>query len=387
MTLTNATGDEVSDTVAITLTLVSGPDDYTVVDVYIDTLFGTFALQPGTYQIVVSHGPRYSVFKQMINVLPGSEASPQVVNANVVPVVSTTGFISGDFHVHLSSSPDSVVSRQERIITMMAEGVDYFVASDHDFVTDLTADVAALGATGAVKTALSQEITYFDSGHFGAYPFDPLNLPDPNSHTGGALDWGRAGVAVGAGYPSSGSYDLSPDEMALTAKSPPFNAIVVQANHFNSGTLGYLRLHGIFGRFGREPPVQAQVVIAWAPVAGGQIAERRAPYVGVVRADALDDGSPRRRKRDHPASVSQPARTMAREGVAIEREGFSRAEDHPAAASNCITPKSVPSVSVKYAVQPTPGTAIFGTASVPPAAATARAISSTDSTAITFVAG
>jgi len=46
MTLTNATGDEVSDSVTVTLTLVSGPDDYTVVDVYIDALFGTFALQP-----------------------------------------------------------------------------------------------------------------------------------------------------------------------------------------------------------------------------------------------------------------------------------------------------------------------------------------------------
>lgn len=206
---------------------------------------GVFALQPGTYQIVVSHGPRYSVFKQMLTVVPGSEGSPQIVNASVVPVVNTTGFISGDFHVHMAQSPDSVVSNRERVVTMLAEGVDYFVASDHDFVTDLTSDVAALGATTNIKAALSQEITYFDSGHFGAYPFDPANLPDPTSHTGGALDWGDASAAIGAGYPSDGSYDLSPEAMALLAKGPPFNAIVVQANHINSGTLGYLRVHGI----------------------------------------------------------------------------------------------------------------------------------------------
>ena len=119
---------------------------------------------------------------------------------------------------------------------------------------------------------------------------------------------------------------------------------------------GEERLHDVLGRFGREPPVQAQVVIARAPVAGGEIAERHAPHVGIVRANALDDRPARRRKRNHPASVSQPARAM-------EREGFSRAADHPAAGSNCMTPNSVPSVSVKYAVQPTPGTAIFGTAS------------------------
>jgi hypothetical protein len=206
---------------------------------------GVFALQPGTYQIVVSHGPRYSVYKQMLTVTAGSPGSPQVVNASVVPVVDTTGYISGDFHVHMLHSPDSVVSNQERIVTMLAEGVDYFVASDHDYVTDLTSDVAALGATGKVKTALSQEITYFDSGHFGAYPFDPANLPDPTSHTGGALDWGDSTSPIGMGYPSDGSYDLSPNDMALLAKGPPFNAIVVQANHFNSGTLGYLRIHGI----------------------------------------------------------------------------------------------------------------------------------------------
>ncbi|MBI3768895.1 MAG: hypothetical protein HY271_10435 [Deltaproteobacteria bacterium] len=206
---------------------------------------GVFALQPGTYQIVVSHGPRYSVFKQMLTVMAGSEASPQVVAASVVPVVDTTGFISGDFHVHMIESPDSVVSNRERIVTMLAEGVDFFVASDHDFITDLSADVVALAATNAVKAGLSQEITYFDSGHFGAYPYDPANLPDPNSHTGGALDWGNPVVEVGKGYPSNSSYDLSPNDMALMAKGPPYYAIVVQANHINSTTLGYFRIHGI----------------------------------------------------------------------------------------------------------------------------------------------
>lgn len=206
---------------------------------------GVFALQPGTYQIVVSHGPRYSVSKTMLTVVPGSAGSPQVVTANVVPVVDTTGYISGDFHVHMLQSPDSVISNRERIVTMLAEGVDYFVASDHDYVTDLTADVVALGASTKVKAAISQEITYFDSGHFGAYPYDPANLPDASSHTGGALDWGDASAGVGAGYPSDGSYDLSPDDMVLLAKGAPYNAVVVQANHFNSGTLGYFRVHGI----------------------------------------------------------------------------------------------------------------------------------------------
>jgi hypothetical protein len=200
-----------------------------------------FAVPPGDYQIVVSHGPEYSVSSTPLTVVAGSASTPQVVTASVVPVVDTTGFVSADHHVHMVDSPDSRVSHDERIVTMLAEGVDYFVASDHDFKTDLTAEVAALGASSMVKTSVSNEVTYFDSGHFGAYPLDR----DPSSETGGAIDWGRDGEPVGLGYPSNGSYDLSVNEMALVAKGVGNNATVVQANHFNSGTLGYFRTSGI----------------------------------------------------------------------------------------------------------------------------------------------
>ncbi|MEB2285736.1 MAG: hypothetical protein B6D46_10510 [Polyangiaceae bacterium UTPRO1] len=201
-----------------------------------------FAIQPGSYQIVVSHGPEYSLSKHNITVVAGDASTPQVVAASVVPVVDTTGFVSADHHVHLIDSPDSAVSKNERIITMLAEGVDYFVASDHDFKVDLSAEIAALGASALIKTAISSEVTYFDSGHFGAYPMTSI---DPSSVTGGSIDWGRAGVTPGLGYPSDGSYDLSIEEMALVAKGAPHNATVVQANHFNSGTLGYFVTSGI----------------------------------------------------------------------------------------------------------------------------------------------
>ena len=45
-TLTNATGSDVSETVTATANLVSGANDYFVVNIWYDTLFGTFAFQP-----------------------------------------------------------------------------------------------------------------------------------------------------------------------------------------------------------------------------------------------------------------------------------------------------------------------------------------------------
>ncbi len=45
-TITNATGSDVSDTVTVTANFVSGPDDYFVINIWYDSLFGTFAFQP-----------------------------------------------------------------------------------------------------------------------------------------------------------------------------------------------------------------------------------------------------------------------------------------------------------------------------------------------------
>jgi hypothetical protein len=44
-TLTNATGNDVSETITATANLVSGPHDYFVINIWYDALFGTFAFQ------------------------------------------------------------------------------------------------------------------------------------------------------------------------------------------------------------------------------------------------------------------------------------------------------------------------------------------------------
>ena len=193
-----------------------------------------FPLQPGDYGVVVSHGPEYSAVTQRITISSGNLTS---ISAQLAHVIDTSGFVSADYHVHMINSPDSDVTKDERILTMLAEGVDYFVASDHDFRTDLHADITRLGAQDRVATVVSEEITTFDLGHFNMWPLSV----DPTSITGGALDWGRSGVPVGQDYPSLGSYDLSPAE--IFASGPADS--VKQVNHFNSSTLGFFALAGI----------------------------------------------------------------------------------------------------------------------------------------------
>jgi hypothetical protein len=190
---------------------------------------GVVDLEPGDYNIVVSHGPEYDIYNERVTITAGATTT---VNATVRQVVDTTGFVSIDTHVHSVPSSDSAVTRRDRIVSMLAEGVDFFVTSDHDVVVDFSGDVSAMGAGLLVSTAPSAETTTFSYGHFNMWP----QTVNPASIIGGALDWGRSGVTPGLDYPEHFSYDLLPSE--IFGAFDPANQ-VIQINHFNSGTLGH----------------------------------------------------------------------------------------------------------------------------------------------------
>lgn len=202
---------------------------------------GPIPLPPGEYEVFVTRGPEYSAYRQRETI---ASQTTTTVNARLVRVVDTAGFVSADFHVHMLNSMDAQVTEEERIRTMAGEGVEFFVASDHDFLTDLEPQVSSLGLQAHVKTAVSDEITSHNFGHFNAWPL----VRDANSITGGAPDWGRAGVAPGMDYPSLGSYDLSPAELFAEARrrfpEGPESG-VLQINHINDASNGFFELLGI----------------------------------------------------------------------------------------------------------------------------------------------
>jgi hypothetical protein len=195
---------------------------------------GTHNLAPGTYHVVVSHGQEYDVHDEVVNV---AASATSTVNATVNQVVDTTGFVSMDTHVHMELSPDSNVSIERRITTMLAEGVDFFVPTDHDFVHDINDEITAMGVSGLIGSAPSNEITTFSYGHFNVWP--QAVGADVN---GNALDWGRDGSVPGEDYVSQGSYDLSPAEI-FGSFNPATQ--VIQLNHYNSGSLGHFNNLGI----------------------------------------------------------------------------------------------------------------------------------------------
>ena len=210
---------------------------------------GTVPLEPGSYHVVVSHGAEYDVYDQAITITAG--ATTTINPATIHQVVDTTGFVAIDTHVHMLESPDSEVTDVNRIVSEMAEGVDFFTPTDHDHVHDLTGTIAAMGVTGLIATAPSEEITTFNFGHFNVWPL----TVNGSSITGGALDWGRAPSSPGLGFVGDTNYDLSPTEL-FGSFNPATH--VIQINHFNSGTLGHFNSLGIDAQ--AIPPISSNRV-------------------------------------------------------------------------------------------------------------------------------
>jgi hypothetical protein len=182
-------------------------------------------IEPGSYRVVFSHGPEYSSTSSDIVVTAGATTP---VSGQLARVLDTTGFVGSDFHVHSIDSPDSSIARAERVVTMLAEGLDFFTPTDHDFLTDFAPTIAALGASSLLGSATGSELTTFDYGHFNAWP---LTI-DPSKVNGGSVDHGGAAPA-GQDFPSSGNYSLTPAQIIAAANTDP-GTNTVQVNHIHS---------------------------------------------------------------------------------------------------------------------------------------------------------
>ncbi|MCH8815987.1 MAG: carboxypeptidase regulatory-like domain-containing protein, partial [Chloroflexi bacterium] len=175
--------------------------------VFVDNMgdSGEFFIEPGSYRVVVSHGTEYSIFEEDIVVTAGAL---NTVSAQIARVIDTTGFVSGDFHIHQLNSPDSAVTFEQRVVSALAEGLEFFTPSDHQFRSDLAPTIASLGVGSLVSVAPNSENTTPDYGHFNAWPV-PI---DPNQVNGGALDWAVEAPA-GQDFPSFGNYVMPPAEI------------------------------------------------------------------------------------------------------------------------------------------------------------------------------
>jgi hypothetical protein len=128
---------------------------------------GALELPPGRYRVLVSHGLEWSTFEQQVDV---SSERGVVLRARLLRAFETENWLACDFHLHADPSGDSEVPLRDRVIALLAEGVEFAVATDHNHVTDYGPSIAELGAANRLGAARGVEITTGSWGHFNAFP-------------------------------------------------------------------------------------------------------------------------------------------------------------------------------------------------------------------------
>ncbi len=139
-------------------------------------------LPSGTYDVSVSHGPEWTLHRARVSVEPTHGAS---IRAALSRVWDMSDWTACDLHVHALPSFDSQVPIEDRVASLVAEGIEFAVPSEHNVIGDYGAGVralplAALDALGGrgLSWVPAVEITTDHAprriGHFNVYPFRPL---------------------------------------------------------------------------------------------------------------------------------------------------------------------------------------------------------------------
>lgn len=177
----------------------------------------------GAYEIMVTRGPAFSRVVTPVTLTPGES---RTIIARIDRVVDEPGWIGADTHVHSVRSFDSPVPQNDRVLTFAAEGVEMLVSTEHDQVSDLRPVITALAMGDYLTTLAGTELTFFDLGHFNAFPL----RTGPDLPRGGAYD---PFEGVGGRLRPPGV--MFADLRASGAIERP----VVQINHARTPIMGY----------------------------------------------------------------------------------------------------------------------------------------------------
>ncbi len=199
-------------------------------------------LPPGTYRVFATHGTEWSV--DFADVSPVAGDTPSELVFDLKHVAPTPGYLATEFHQHSIGSPDSPVSRQTRLFSFVAEGVEFFASTDHDFVSDFGPVIQAAGLSRFVHAIPGIEVTPFVYGHFQAFPLT-IDNATPN---GGAIDWPRG----------TAGFAMIPSEIWDTARNR--GAEVIQVNHPRATSNDFADMQQYFDRAGLRFDYEAKSI-------------------------------------------------------------------------------------------------------------------------------
>ncbi|MCA9544990.1 MAG: hypothetical protein KC613_11390, partial [Myxococcales bacterium] len=183
-------------------------------------------VRPGTYTVVTSRGPEFDTWQTTVTVAAGQTKS---LSHTPRRVVDTAGWIAMDSHLHSVNSIDSGMGLNARVRSVAAEGIEFAISTDHNFVTDYQPVIQRTGLNDFLNSAVGLELTTLESGHFNGFPLDY----EVGQVGHGSFEWARRPPE-----------QLFADLRALGRHGP--ENTIVQVNHARDTILGY------FGQYDRS---------------------------------------------------------------------------------------------------------------------------------------
>jgi len=232
----------------------------------------------GEWTITVSRGLEFERHDETITLADGDATT---VTASLARVLDTTGWVSGDFHLHTELSNDSLLPVVEAIQILAAEGLDVAASTDHDFVTNYPRIMARAGVSDYVLTVSGVEASPLWA-HIQGYPM----RADGDLNAGGAPNW--LGVGPSTIY------------AAIRARGDDsLGGALVQMNHPRKSPQGYFGTANLDRDTGHMtatpedvglPPTEDldnldfDIIEVWNGAIGGEETESFADYLALLTA-------------------------------------------------------------------------------------------------------
>ncbi|MEE2645226.1 MAG: CehA/McbA family metallohydrolase [Myxococcota bacterium] len=192
---------------------------------------------PGEWEVYLSRGTEYSLYRARVKVEAGRRAFLQGVLRREV---ETKGYLSADFHLHAAPSLDSDLPLRRRVRSAAGEGLEFLVATDHNFITDYQPSIEREGLSDWLSSMIGLELTTLEAGHFNTFPL----RREVGEITKGAFEWSLR----------------SPDELFAEARqmsSVEPAETIIQVNHPRDMILGYFDQYELDALTGElRPPAE-----------------------------------------------------------------------------------------------------------------------------------
>jgi hypothetical protein len=139
-------------------------------------------LPSGRYRVAATKGIEWSVDAKVADIVAGRVTEVELAPRHVVP---TPGALGCDLHVHARPSFDTPVTPEDRVLSLVAAGIDFAVPTEHNVVGDYSSALEVLDLGHELLTVPGIEVTTAARGfgHFGFFPFPRGAPPPPYRHT------------------------------------------------------------------------------------------------------------------------------------------------------------------------------------------------------------